>query len=117
MEPHTFIIPNFSYLNIIFFLMEFGYSELMLILLNCQSLIRIVLKNLFVPYVNSYLGQGFPLPIIKGFVIRDAYILTSYSSIIVSSDVSFIEPMNRSGINQVVASVNKDPAVTMKQLV
>lgn len=82
-----------------------------------QSVMRIVLKNLFVPYVNSYLGQGFPLPIIKGFIIRDAYILTSYSSIIVSSDVSFIEPMNRSGIKQVVGSVSKDPAVTMKQLV
>lgn len=82
-----------------------------------QSLMRIVLKNLFVPYVNSYLGQGFPLPIIKGFVIRDAYILTSYSSIIVSSDVSFIEPMDKSGIKQVAGSVHKDPAVTMKQLV
>ncbi|XP_037434907.1 putative BPI/LBP family protein At1g04970 [Triticum dicoccoides] len=81
-----------------------------------QSLMRIILKNLFVPYVNSYLGQGFPLPIIKGFVIRDAYILTSYSSIIVSSDVSFIEPMNRSGI-AVVGPVSKDPVVTMKQLV
>ncbi|KAK3130375.1 hypothetical protein QOZ80_6BG0492710 [Eleusine coracana subsp. coracana] len=57
-----------------------------------QSVLRIVLKSLFVPYVNSYLEQGFPLPIIKGFSIRDAYILTSYSKMIVSCDVAFIEP-------------------------
>ncbi|CAL5063778.1 unnamed protein product [Urochloa decumbens] len=57
-----------------------------------QTVLRTFLKNLFVPYVNSYLEQGFPLPIIKGFSIRDAYILTSYSKMIVSCDVSFIEP-------------------------
>ncbi|CAN6182710.1 unnamed protein product [Urochloa humidicola] len=58
-----------------------------------QSVLRIFLKNLFVPYVNSYLEQGFPLPIIKGFSIRDAYILTSYSKLIVSCDVSFNESL------------------------
>ncbi|KAL6655360.1 hypothetical protein ACP70R_006186 [Stipagrostis hirtigluma subsp. patula] len=60
---------------------------------NCKetsNVLRIVLKSLFVPYVNSYLEQGFPLPIIKGFSIRDAYILTSYSKMIVSCDVAFI---------------------------
>nr|TKW33755.1 hypothetical protein SEVIR_2G260700v2 [Setaria viridis] len=57
-----------------------------------QTVLRILLKNLFVPYVNSYLEQGFQLPIIKGFSIRDAYILTSYSKMIVSCDVAFIEP-------------------------
>ncbi|KAL5200893.1 hypothetical protein ABZP36_035247 [Zizania latifolia] len=56
-----------------------------------QSVLQIVLKKLFVPYVNSYLARGFPLPIIKGFSISDAYILTSQSRIIVSSDVAFIE--------------------------
>jgi hypothetical protein len=54
--------------------------------------LRIFLKDLFVPYVNSYLEQGFQLPIIKGFSIRDAYILTSYSKMIVSCDVAFMEP-------------------------
>jgi len=57
-----------------------------------QNVLRIFLKHLFVPYVNSYLEQGFPLPIIKGFSIRDAYILTSFSKLIVSCDVTFIEP-------------------------
>jgi hypothetical protein len=33
-----------------------------------------------------------PVPIIKGFSIRDAYILTSYSKMIVSCDVAFMEP-------------------------
>jgi lipopolysaccharide-binding protein len=55
-----------------------------------QSVMQILLKKLFVPYVNSYLKRGFPLPIIKGFSISDAYILTSQSRIIVSSDVAFI---------------------------
>ncbi|XP_052166744.1 putative BPI/LBP family protein At1g04970 [Oryza glaberrima] len=55
-----------------------------------QRVMQILLKKLFVPYVNSYLKRGFPLPIIKGFSISDAYILTSQSRIIVSSDVAFI---------------------------
>ncbi|CAN6204824.1 unnamed protein product [Urochloa humidicola] len=57
-----------------------------------QTVLRIFLRNLFVPHVNSYLEQGFSLPIIKGFSIRDAYILTSYSKMIVSCDVAFLEP-------------------------
>ncbi|KAJ1290150.1 hypothetical protein BS78_02G221200 [Paspalum vaginatum] len=36
--------------------------------------------------------EGFRLPIIKGFAVRDAYILTSYSRMIVSCDVAFIGP-------------------------
>jgi hypothetical protein len=73
---------------------------------------RIVLKNLFVPYVNSYLGQGFPLPIIKGFLIRDAYILTSQSRIIVSSDVAFVESMKMFGIEQFLRSIGEGKSVT-----
>jgi hypothetical protein len=73
---------------------------------------RIVLKNLFVPYVNSYLGQGFPLPIIKGFLIRDAYILTSQSRIIVSSDVAFVEPMKTFGIKQFLRPVGEGKSIT-----
>nr|CAB3457394.1 unnamed protein product [Digitaria exilis] len=57
-----------------------------------QTMLRFFLKSLFVPYVNSYLEQGFPLPIINGFYITDAYILTSYSKMIVSCDVAFIVP-------------------------
>lgn len=56
-----------------------------------QTVLRIFLKNLFMPYVNSYLKQGFRLPIINGFSVRDAYILTSYSRMMVSCDVAFIE--------------------------
>ena len=76
---------NISYLAI-------GMSNVMELLLYPQNVLRIFLKHLFVPYVNSYLEKGFPLPIIKGFSIRDAYILTSYSKLIVSCDVTFIEP-------------------------
>ena len=61
-------------------------------LLCLQTVLRILLKNLFVPYVNSYLEQGFQLPIIKGFSVIDAYVLTSYSRMIVSCNVAFTEP-------------------------
>uniref|UniRef100_A0A0D9XEY7 Lipid-binding serum glycoprotein C-terminal domain-containing protein n=1 Tax=Leersia perrieri TaxID=77586 RepID=A0A0D9XEY7_9ORYZ len=47
-----------------------------------QSVMQLFLKRMFVPYVNSCITRGFPLPIIKGFSIRDAYILTSQSRII-----------------------------------
>lgn len=76
-----------------------------------QSVMRIFLKSLFVPYVNSYLEQGFPLPIIKGFIISDAYILISHSRIIVSSDVAFIETMKKPGIKQVYEQVSADMAI------
>uniref|UniRef100_A0ACD5XV44 Uncharacterized protein n=1 Tax=Avena sativa TaxID=4498 RepID=A0ACD5XV44_AVESA len=77
-----------------------------------QRVMRIVLKDLFVPYVNSYLGKGFPLPIIKGFLIKDAYILTSRSRIIVSSDVAFVEPMKTIGIKQFVRSISEGMSIT-----
>jgi hypothetical protein len=73
---------------------------------------QIVLKKLFVPYVNSYLGQGFPLPIIKGFLIKDAYILISESRIIVSSDVAFVEPMKTFRVKQFVRSVREGMSIT-----
>ncbi|WVZ65350.1 hypothetical protein U9M48_014730 [Paspalum notatum var. saurae] len=57
-----------------------------------QTVLRLFLRSLFVPYVNSYLKEGFQLPIIKGFSVRDAYILTSHSRMIVSCDVAFIGP-------------------------
>ncbi|KAM0902421.1 hypothetical protein ACQ4PT_019315 [Festuca glaucescens] len=77
-----------------------------------QRVMQIVLKKLFVPYVNSYLGQGFPLPIIKGFLIKDAYILISQSRIIVSSDVAFVEPMKTFRVKQFVRSVSEGMPIT-----
>ncbi|NP_001148143.1 putative BPI/LBP family protein [Zea mays] len=71
-----------------------------------QTVLRILLKKLFVPYVNSYLKHGFRLPIIKGFSVTDAYILTSYSRMIVSCDVAFIEPEVLSPVQE--SNTNED---------
>jgi lipopolysaccharide-binding protein len=75
-------------------------------LLCLQTVLRILLKKLFVPYVNSYLKHGFRLPIIKGFSVTDAYILTSYSRMIVSCDVAFIEPEVLSPVQE--SNTNED---------
>ncbi|XP_020114957.1 putative BPI/LBP family protein At1g04970 isoform X2 [Ananas comosus] len=56
-----------------------------------QGVIRVFLKTIFVPYVNSHLRQGFPLPIVHGFTLQDAYILTSNSRTIVCSDMVFTD--------------------------
>ncbi|EER99078.1 hypothetical protein BDA96_02G255100 [Sorghum bicolor] len=71
-----------------------------------QTVLRILLKSLFVPYVNSYLEQGFQLPIIKGFSVIDAYVLTSYSRMIVSCNVAFPEPEVLSPIQE--SKTNED---------
>ncbi|ONK69264.1 uncharacterized protein A4U43_C05F21040 [Asparagus officinalis] len=54
-----------------------------------QGVMKVFLNTVFIPLVNSHLKQGFPLPIIHGFTLQDAEILTSSSKIVVCSDVVF----------------------------
>ncbi|XP_072977105.1 putative BPI/LBP family protein At1g04970 [Typha angustifolia] len=54
-----------------------------------QGVMHIFLNSVFMPYLNSHLLRGFPLPIIHGFTLQDAYILVSNSRIMVSSNVAF----------------------------
>ncbi|WOL12071.1 BPI/LBP family protein [Canna indica] len=54
-----------------------------------QGVIRVFLNTVFVPYVNMHLRQGFPLPIIDGFTLQNANILTVSSGISICSDVAF----------------------------
>ncbi|KAI3440922.1 uncharacterized protein J3R85_002954 [Psidium guajava] len=59
-----------------------------------QPVIWTVIETVFLPYVNSHLAQGFPLPIIHGFTLQNADIVCSASRITVCSDVSYAEVGN-----------------------
>lgn len=59
-----------------------------------QPVVWAVIQTVFVPYVNSHLGQGFPLPIIHGFTVKSAEIICSSSKITVCSDVAYADSHN-----------------------
>ncbi|KAJ0112384.1 hypothetical protein Patl1_01906 [Pistacia atlantica] len=59
-----------------------------------QPVIWTVIQTVFLPYVNSHLGQGFPLPIIHSFTLKNAEIICSSSKITVCSDVAYTESLN-----------------------
>lgn len=54
-----------------------------------QGFMRVLLNTVFVPYVNMHLKQGFPLPIIRGFTLQNADIVTSGSRMVICSDVAY----------------------------
>ncbi|KAF5482545.1 hypothetical protein F2P56_003103 [Juglans regia] len=54
-----------------------------------QPVMWTLIQTVFLPYANSHLAKGFPLPIIHGFTLYDADIICSDSRIIVCSDVSY----------------------------
>ncbi|MQM00661.1 hypothetical protein Taro_033398 [Colocasia esculenta] len=56
-----------------------------------QGVMRVFLNNVFIPYVNTRLRRGFPLPIIHGFALQNASILYSDSRIVVCTDLMFTE--------------------------
>ncbi|XP_041005206.1 putative BPI/LBP family protein At1g04970 [Juglans microcarpa x Juglans regia] len=54
-----------------------------------QPVMWTLIQTVFLPYANSHLAKGFPLPIIHGFTLYDADIICSDSRIMVCSDVSY----------------------------
>ncbi|XP_043688681.1 putative BPI/LBP family protein At1g04970 isoform X2 [Telopea speciosissima] len=56
-----------------------------------QSVMRTLLKTVFLPYVNLHLGRGFPLPIIRGFTLQNADIFCASSQILICSNVVFAD--------------------------
>ncbi|XP_031286539.1 putative BPI/LBP family protein At1g04970 isoform X1 [Pistacia vera] len=56
-----------------------------------QSVMSTLLKTVFMPYVNLHLLRGFPLPIVRGFSIRNADIFYIDSRVVICSDVAFTE--------------------------
>ncbi|KAI3769604.1 hypothetical protein L6452_00713 [Arctium lappa] len=61
-----------------------------------QPLMWTLIETVFVPYANARLGNGFPLPIIHGFTLQNAEIVSSDSRITVCSDVTYQESFDRS---------------------
>ncbi|XP_058745040.1 putative BPI/LBP family protein At1g04970 [Vicia villosa] len=55
-----------------------------------QSLTSTVLKTVLIPYLNSQLKKGIPLPILKGFALKNARIMNTPPWIVLSSDVTFL---------------------------
>ncbi|KAJ1392506.1 Lipid-binding serum glycoprotein, C-terminal [Sesbania bispinosa] len=55
-----------------------------------QSVTSTVLKTVIIPYLNSQLKRGIPLPILNGFALENARILYAHPWIAVCSDVSFL---------------------------
>lgn len=55
-----------------------------------QSLSSTALKTVLIPYLNSQLKRGIPLPILNGFALENARILYTPPWIAVCSDVTFL---------------------------
>lgn len=56
-----------------------------------QPVIWTIIETVFLPYANTRLGKGFPLPIIRGFTLQNAEIICSNAGVTVCSDVTFAE--------------------------
>ncbi|OMP09524.1 hypothetical protein COLO4_05388 [Corchorus olitorius] len=54
-----------------------------------QPVMRTLVQTVVIPYANSHLGKGFPLPIIHGFTLQNAEIIFSSSKVTVCSDVAY----------------------------
>nr|AFK49298.1 unknown [Medicago truncatula] len=55
-----------------------------------QSLSPTALKTVLIPYLNSQLKRGIPLPILNGFTLENARIFYTPPWIAVCSDVTFL---------------------------
>ncbi|XP_071698914.1 putative BPI/LBP family protein At1g04970 [Rutidosis leptorrhynchoides] len=74
------------------FTMSLKWSKIgTLHMLLIQPMIRTMIKTVLLPYANAKLGIGFPLPIINGFMLQNAEIISTQSRITVCSDVSYEE--------------------------
>ncbi|KAI8552063.1 hypothetical protein RHMOL_Rhmol06G0235100 [Rhododendron molle] len=56
-----------------------------------QPVMWTIIETVFLPYANSHLANGFPLPIIHGFTLQNAEIVCSNAIIEVCSDVTFTD--------------------------
>lgn len=56
-----------------------------------QPVMWTIIETVFLPYANSHLAKGFPLPIIHGFTLQNAEIVCSNATIEVCSDVTLTD--------------------------
>lgn len=61
-----------------------------------QPVMWTIIERVFLPYANARLEVGFPLPIIRGFMLQNAEIIPSDSRITVCSDVAYEEYVDNS---------------------
>ncbi|KAK3132284.1 hypothetical protein QOZ80_6AG0518910 [Eleusine coracana subsp. coracana] len=54
-----------------------------------QGVIRVFLNTVAMPYLNSRLGNGFVLPVVHGFTLKDVNVITSAEQLTLCSDVTF----------------------------
>ncbi|OMP04335.1 hypothetical protein COLO4_09742 [Corchorus olitorius] len=62
-----------------------------------QAVMSTILKTFFMPYLNTHLRRGFPLPLPRGFTLQNAEIIRHDSWVTVCSDLSY---PNRYDLNQ-----------------
>ncbi|XP_062228798.1 putative BPI/LBP family protein At1g04970 [Phragmites australis] len=54
-----------------------------------QGVIRVFLNTVCMPYLNSRLGNGFIVPVVHDFTLKDVYVLTTAEQLTLCSDVTF----------------------------
>ncbi|XP_047310444.1 putative BPI/LBP family protein At1g04970 [Impatiens glandulifera] len=64
-----------------------------------QPVVWTVIETVVLPYTNSHLEQGFPLPVIHGFTLQDAEIICSSSKITVCSNIDYTDDSPSLGFN------------------
>ncbi|XP_021832572.1 putative BPI/LBP family protein At1g04970 [Prunus avium] len=69
-----------------------------------QPVMWTIIQTVFLPYVNSHLGKGFPLPIIHGFTLQNAELVCSSSRIMVCSDVIYSTASRSQNLNWLLHS-------------
>ncbi|CAL0307374.1 unnamed protein product [Lupinus luteus] len=55
-----------------------------------QSVVSSVLKTVIIPFLNSQLKRGIPLPMLNGFALQNAGTLYTHPWVTVSTDVAFL---------------------------
>ncbi|XP_009365155.2 putative BPI/LBP family protein At1g04970 [Pyrus x bretschneideri] len=69
-----------------------------------QPVMWTIIQTVFLPYVNSHLGKGFPLPIVHGFTLQNAELVCSSSRVMVCSDVIY-EASHSHNLNWLLHSI------------
>ncbi|KAK8963064.1 putative BPI/LBP family protein [Platanthera guangdongensis] len=59
-----------------------------------QGVIRVLLNTVVMPYINIHLHKGFPIPVLHGLTLQNARIITTNSTMVLCSDVAFINSSN-----------------------
>ncbi|XP_031492823.1 putative BPI/LBP family protein At1g04970 [Nymphaea colorata] len=70
-----------------------------------QTVVRVLLKDVFIPYVNTRLSRGFPLPVIHGFALTNSDISLGDSNAVICTDLA--SAPNNSTSAKIISSLMK----------